>query len=1006
MRNEPLPAISADDAAAEERLAEILARALAKARACTAAGQDGEAEQLYLAILQARPDHPEANHQLALLAWQTQRPAESLRHFVTALEASPETRQYWLSYIEALHLSGEAETAREVLALGRQHGLAGDDVEVLERRIGVSAPQVSHPPATASIAPRHVRSANRTSGSGGRSSAREERRLLELFGSGRYREGEKLARALTARMPNHGFGWKVLGTMLQAQGRNAEALHPLRQAAELLPEDEQVHSNLGLALASVGELQEAEAAQRRAAQTRPDFAEAHYNLGNILCAQGRTPEAEASYRHAVALQPKFALAHCNLGNTLMNQGRLQEAEASYRAALALRPELVEARNNLGDTLRQLGRLREAEGAFRRALADRPDFAAAHYNLGNTLSDQGHFDAAEAAWRCALQCQADFPEALVVLGSLLREREQLEEAESALREALRYRPDFVEAHFHLGAVLRDCNRLEEAVDEWRRALHWRPQLPEALTALGSALKELGQLPEGEDSLRRALQYRPDFAEAHYNLANNLRQQGRLVEAEAGFRRALAIQPELANALLNLGVTLYELGRYSEAEDACREALAVNADYPLAHSNLLFWLTHKDTIDPQELFAEHRLFAERFETPLRAHWATHDNSRDPDRRLQVGVVSGDLCNHSVANFIEPILAELKGHPRLALHAYSNQAVEDQVTQRLRSYFDHWQRVTGLADAALAERIRADAIDILIDLSGHTAHHRLLTFARKPAPIQLSWIGYPGTTGLQAMDYFVADPYFLPVGEFDDQFTEQIVRLPACAPFLPFAGAPAVGPLPALRRNHVTFGSFNRPTKISPSVVTLWSKLLTAVPDSRMLVGAMLPDGRIEQLVDAFAANGVARERLSFHMRGDMNGYLEQHQEVDICLDTFPYTGGTTAYHALWMGVPTLTLAGRTVPGRPGAAILGQVGLQAFIAHDPAEFVARGVALASDLAALARIRSESRERLRQSAMGRPELIASSLERALRVMWQRWCDKLPPAAFTVGTQDLADWR
>ena len=1006
LRNDAVPATNADDAAAEETLAEILARALAKALACTAAGQSGEAEQLYRAIVQARPDHPEANHQLALLAWQGQRPAESLRHFVAALEASPETRQYWLSYVEALHLSGETNTAREVLALGRQHGLAGDDLEALARRVEDSAPQVTHDSATAAVTSNHGRSGNRSSGGGGKPSAREERRLLELFRSGRFREGEKLARALSGRLPSHGFGWKVLGTMLQAQGRNAEALHPLRQAAALLPDDEQVHSNLGLALASVGELHEAEAAQRHAVQARPDFAEAHYNLGNVLCAQGRTQEAEASYRHAVAAQPNFALAHCNLGNTLLSQGRLEEAEVSYQTALALRPELVEAHNNLGDTLRQLGRLREAESAFRRALACRPDFAAAHYNLGNTLSDQGRLDAAEAAWRCALQCQAEFPEALAVLGSALREQGRLDEAESALREALRCRPDFVEAHFHLGAVLRDRNRLAEAVDEWRRALDRRPQFPEALTALGSALKDLGQLQEGEDSLRRALEYRPDFAEAHYNLANNLRQQGRLVEAEAGFRRALAIQPELASALLNLGVTLYELGRYCEAEEACRNALAVNADYPLAHSNLLFWLTHKDTIDPQELFAEHLRFGERFETPLRAVWARHANSRDPERRLHVGFVSGDLCNHSVANFIEPILAQLKGHPRLALHAYSNQAVEDQVTQRLRSYFDHWQRVSGIADPALAEGIRADSIDILIDLSGHTAHHRLLTFARKPAPIQASWIGYPGTTGLQAMDYFVADPYFLPVGEFDDQFTEQIVRLPACAPFLPFVGAPAVGALPALRRNHVTFGSFNRPTKISPSVVALWSKLLTAVPDSRMLVGAMLPDGRIEQLIDAFAANGVTRDRLSFHMRGDMNGYLEQHQQVDICLDTFPYTGGTTAYHALWMGVPTLTLAGRTVPGRPGAAILGQVGLQDFIAHDAAEFVARGVALASDPALLARIRSEARERLRQSAMGQPELIANSLERALRIMWQRWCDDLPPAAFTVGARDLAESR
>ncbi|MEF8703833.1 MAG: tetratricopeptide repeat protein [Candidatus Accumulibacter sp. UW26] len=979
-------------------LDEALAQALAKALACHAAGHFGEAEQLYRAIVQAQPGHPEANHQLGQLEVQRQQPAAGLPHFVAALEARPESSQYWLSYIEALLLADQADSAREVLALGRQHGLAGEAVEMLALRLANKKPDS---PAPEAARPRPSRP-DKIPVRQGKPSAQEQGTLLALVHNGRYREGEILARTLTERFPQHGFGWKVLGAALKMQGDASAALAAMRQAAALLPRDEQVQSNLGLVLAEQNQLPESEACQRRALRIKPAFAEAHYNLGNVLCTQGRYQEAEASYRRALALKPDFALAHCNLGNLLLNHGRLAEAEPSYRKALALHPEMAEAHNNLGDTLRQLGRSAEAESAFRRALTGRPNFAEAHYNLGNTLSDQGRLDEAEACWRRAIEYKPDFPEALQALGAALRGQERLDEAEAALRSALQYRPDFAEAHFHLGATLHGQCRLDEAVAAWRRALQCRPEFPEALAAMGSVLKELGQLKEGEESLRCALQYQPDFAEAHYNLANNLREQGRFSEAEGSFRRALAIQPELPNALLNLGVTLSDLGRYLDAEEAYREALAINPDYPLAHSNLLFSLTHNERIDAQELFAEHCRFGERFEGPLRAQWMPHSNQRDPDRCLEIGFVSGDLHNHSVANFIEPVLAQLANYPQLSLHAYANSIIEDHVTQRLRGHVAHWNVVAGLNDADLAKKIRADGIDILIDLSGHTAHHRLLTFARKPAPVQASWIGYPGTTGLQAMDYFLADRFLLPWGEFEGQFTEKIVRLPASAPFLPFADAPPVSQLPALSQGHVTFGSFNRPAKIGRAVIALWSKLLTALPHSQMLLGAMPSDPEVKRVIDDFARNGVARDRLSLHPRCDMNGYLELHQQVDICLDTFPYTGGTTTLHALWMGVPTLTLAGHTVPGRPGAEILGHAGLTAFIANNPAEFVAQGIACTANLSTLASLRAELRERMSQSAMGQPDLIAAGLERALRMMWRRWCDDLPAEAFEVHEQDL----
>ncbi len=344
---------------------------------------------------------------------------------------------------------------------------------------------------------------------------------------------------------------------------------------------------------------------------------------------------------------------------------------------------------------------------------------------------------------------------------------------------------------------------------------------------------------------------------------------------------------------------------------------------------------------------------------------------------------------------MLAHLASYPQLSLHAYYNNVIEDAVTRRLRGYLTHWHSIVGMPDDALAQKIRDDGIDILIDLSGHTGKHRLLAFARKPAPVQASWIGYPGTTGLSAMDYYLADRFFLPPGQFDGQFTEKIsVRLPAIAPFLPHESAPPVNALPALNNGYMTFGSFNRLSKITRSVIALWAQLLRALPDSRMLLGAMSQDGNYTTLIEWFAQEGIERERLDFHVRSDMNVYLEKHHNVDICLDTFPYNGGTTTCHALWMGVPTLTMTGSTPAGRAGVAVMGHAGLDAFVAHDAADFVQKGLSRAGDLAALSDIRMGLRERFARSAMGQPAVVAEGLARALRIIWQRWCGGLPPVA------------
>jgi predicted O-linked N-acetylglucosamine transferase (SPINDLY family) len=500
-----------------------------------------------------------------------------------------------------------------------------------------------------------------------------------------------------------------------------------------------------------------------------------------------------------------------------------------------------------------------------------------------------------------------------------------------------------------------------------------------------------------ALQTAARLMPEDAESHTNLGATLIKLERLDEAEACLARAVALDPRFAAAHVHLGDVYQLQGRYTEAWANVGRAIELKADDKMLYSSLLFMLCHNPTLDADSLFAEHCRVGELIETPLRASRPQHSNSRDPNRRLKVGFVSGDLRNHAVANFFEPVLAQLCGRPELELHAYCTNIAEDRVSERLRGYLTGWHRVSALSDGELARKIMDDQIDILIDLSGHTSLNRLHTFARKPAPIQASWIGYPGTTGLLAMDYFLADRHFLPADQFARYFTEKLVYLPAQVPFQPYEAAPPVNALPALATGCITFGSFNRVGKITALTVDLWSQLLRAVPAAKMLIAGTLANGPPNGLLEQFTTAGIDAERLSFHPRCGMDAYLALHHQVDICLDTYPYAGGTTTVHALWMGVPTLTLAGPTSAARSGAAILGQIGLHEFIATDVGEFVAKGLYWANHLAELAQLREGLRDRWQQSPGRRADVIATALEAALRRMWQRWCANLPAESFEI---------
>ena len=603
-------------------------------------------------------------------------------------------------------------------------------------------------------------------------------------------------------------------------------------------------------------------------------------------------------------------------------------------------------------------------------------------------------------RRLLQKSPDAPMALNGLGAALLK--QGKNSVPYFRRSLALMGEDGGAHANVGNALLQQGDPHGAMESYRRAMALLPDEVPIQVALADVLLLLHQSGEALEILDKALVLEPNNANVLMGLARARRGQGQREAALHAMQRAVQLAPERPDAHGMLGDCLRDMQQHDAAIESYRRAVALSPLNANLYTGLYFSLDRAASVDPKTMVREVRRFSEVFELPMKPHWPKHANARDPNRRLRVGFVSGDLQRHPVANFLEPVLEYLCSSPQLTMFAYSNHPNEDGTTHRLKSYFTVWHGVAARSDDEVAALIAQDGIDILIDLSGHTAFNRLLTFARKPAPVQASWIGYPGSTGLIAMDYYLADRHFLPAGQFDDQFSEKLVQMPASAPFLPSAESPEINTLPALRNGYLTLGSFNVMSKLSRAVVALWSQLLRALPQARMVLGAVPPDGQ-DTLKAWFAEESIDAGRLRFHATVPMAQFLALHHDVDFCLDTFPYNGGTTSWHGLWMGVPTLTLTGETASGRSGASILGHMQLPDFVAHSKEQFVAQGVQWASRLEELAQIRAGLRERVLASPAGQPQLIAASVEQALRTMWRTWCAGEPARSFEVRQDDPA---
>ena len=729
-----------------------------------------------------------------------------------------------------------------------------------------------------------------------------------------------------------------------------------------------------------GRLQEADAIYRKL----PGNADA-LNLSGVIAYQtGRHADAVDLIKKAIRLNPAVASYYYNLALSYTALNQLDEARKSYEKAIAREPRYVDAHNNLGVVLRDLGQLEPAIACYRKAIALNPGYVEAYSNLGAALTAQGLAAEAVACCRQAIALNPQHVGALSNLAAALNELKLPEEAAACARQALAGDPQCVDALNNLGSALEAQGLFEEAAPHYRNALALRPADSKMHFNLGLLLDKQGRTGEAAACFAQALQIDPHFADASNSAGVVLLGQGRLSEALGHFERALQDGAGRADTLTNIGTAMLNQGKLDDAIATYRQALELDPDQPAAQGNLLFSHNYHPTLSAPAIFDVYRRWNEQHGAPLSPDARRFAHLREPGQRLRVGYVSADFKRHSVMQFAGPLF-DHHDRSRVEIFCYHNTDVFDAQSARVKAASDHWIACPRMSDEELAERVRADGIDVLVDLSGHTAGNRLLMFARRPAPVQVSWMGFGYTTGLSAMDYFIGDALFTPPG-CDALFSETIYRLP-CAPwaYQPPAEAPAPGPLPARQRGYVTFACISTTTRIHAPLIEAWATILRRLPTARLRLDTRnFTDANLrEDFVQKFAALGVPASQLEI---GFTSPVWRVYQDVDIVLDCFPHNSGTTTFESLWMGLPVVSLADRPSVGRFGASILAAIGQPEWIATSPADYIERAVALAQDVAGLERTRASLRDAMRASSLLDYPAFARTMEAAYLDMWQRW--------------------
>jgi predicted O-linked N-acetylglucosamine transferase (SPINDLY family) len=811
-------------------------------------------------------------------------------------------------------------------------------------------------------------------------------------------------------------------------GAVAEASRLYRRVLELDPTSAAACGNLGIIAAQRGDLQAAEQLFRQSIRLRPHDPEGFNNLGSLLQQQGRFEEAIAAHQRAIALKPDYAEAYFALGNALHGAGRLDEALAALQQAIALRSNYAAAWNNVGVIRQRRGQSGEALAAYRQAATLRPDDAEAKFNLANMLHEIGELGGAADAYRQVIALRPDMAQAFNNLGTVLRDQGRREDALASFAAALERNPAFAEAHHNRGIVLRELGRLDAALAAYSEAIRSRPTYAEALTNAGGVLCELGRVDEAIAAHRQVLALRPDHADAHNNLAAALLTRGRPEEALAAGRAALTLAPDHPGAFYNVGNAWRELGKLEGAIAAYQTALRLRPDDADAFSQLTYhrwracdWTDHAaaeerlvdmvrrgtarvppfyllaTSAGPADQLVCARRWIEPFLPPPQAVFRHRPGARRNEIRL--GYLSGDFHQHATASLMAELF-ECHDRARFEVFAYSYGPDEQSpMRRRLVQAFDRFVDLAGLPHQAAAQRIHDDGIDILVDLKGHTHGARPQIAAYRPAPVQVSYLGYPATMGAAFIDYIVVDPVVVPP-EQQRFFDEKLVHLPGC--YQPNDSKRAIAASAPSRRdcglpaNGFVFCCFNGGFKITPTFFAIWMRLLAAVPGS--VLWLLASNDLVERNLRREAERcGIDPQRLIFAPVVASPEHLARQCHADLFLDTLPCNAHTTASDALWAGLPVLTCLGDTFAGRVAASLLTKIGLPDLITGSLADYERAALQFARVPRRLAALREALDQNRKTAGLFSGAPMASHLQAAFTIMWETWQAGAAPKAFSL---------
>jgi predicted O-linked N-acetylglucosamine transferase (SPINDLY family) len=784
-------------------------------------------------------------------------------------------------------------------------------------------------------------------------------RAIAHHNAGQLSQAEALYRHILAACPNHSQSLHLLGVIAYQVGQHESAIALIREALAFDDSNPFAHYDLGNALKSAGRLTEAAIEYGHAIDLKSDYAAAYHNLGAVYKDQGRIDDAILAYQRALKNEPNLVFGYYNLGNAYRMRKQLNEAAAAYRQAIALRPDYAEAHNNLGVTLKELGLFDEAISALRQVIALTPNHAEAHSNLGDAYRARNLFSEAIASCQKAISLKPQFPEAFNNLGIAYKESGMLNEAIAAFHRALAIRPDIADIYNNLGNVLAKLNQIDHAIAAFRKAI-----------ALA-----------------------PSYAAAHNNLGNTLRIQGHFSEAAEMIYRANQLNPDSPEILNNLGNLYKDRGELEAAVAAYCHSLKIRPDQSVTLQNLLYTLLFRPDCNQKMIVEEQK----RLESLLRASChppqGAHENQRDTDRPLKIGYVSPDFRDHVIGRNMLPLL---KHHNLEYFQAicYSDARSSDRITEEICAASTRWRNTAGTTDLALARLIQADSIDILVDLTQHMGGNRLAAFISVSAPLQLSFAGYPESTGLEEIGYRISDKWLEEGGSLQSNGTvvkingyEQVYLIDSFWCYNPCGIEVPVNELPVQTAGTITFGSLNNFCKVNEPLLKLWARVLTGIKDSRLVVLSHEGSHR-QRTLEFLEAEGVDPQRVEFVTPRPRKEYMELYHRLDIVLDTFPYNGHTTSLDALWMGVPVVSLCGERPVSRAGLSQLSNLGLPELVAFTEDHYVEIAAKLATDIPRLKELRATLRQRMEKSVLMDGPHFARQIEACYRSMWRQWCE------------------